>query len=171
MPRAPWSGSVRLARAEDGGTIAHLTAEREGVPVADVLRKIAEEFASVQTGAARQLFVAEQESVVVGFGRLGYEDAGGGRPQGWYLLGVVVAPTHRRRGAGFAITVARIEWVRERADAVYYFVNVKNAVSIALHEQLGFAEVTRDFEHEGARLKHGEGALYSLSLGTQYGGR
>lgn len=161
---APWRGSVREARVEDASDAAQLIAEREGRVFDDVLRDIRRELAAIETPPASRFFVAEEPSAIVGFGRVRHEVAGGGRPEGWYLLGVVVAPEHRRRGAGLALTLARIAWLRERADAVYYFANVANRVSIALHEQVGFVEVTRDFEHEKAGLKRGEGVLYRLWL-------
>ena len=166
VPSAPWRGSVREARVEEASEIAKLIAEREHRLFEDVLQDTRREFATNarEAGAASRFFVAEEPSTIVGFGRVCHEVADGGRPGGWYLLGVIVAPEHRRRGVGLALTLARIEWLRQRADAVYYFANVANRVSIAPHEQLGFVEVTRDFEHEKAGLKRGEGVLYRLSL-------
>jgi ribosomal protein S18 acetylase RimI-like enzyme len=59
-------------------------------------------------------------------------------PPGWYLLGLVVGPAWRRRGIGEALTTARMAWVAERADRVYYFTAHENRVSQELHQRLGF---------------------------------
>ncbi|AQP51342.1 GNAT family N-acetyltransferase [Tessaracoccus flavescens] len=57
-------------------------------------------------------------------------------PAGHYLGGIVVDPAWRRRGVGTALTLARLDWVSQRAAAVYYFTNVRNAASLALHARL-----------------------------------
>ena len=66
-------------------------------------------------------------------------------PPGYYLMGLVVRPDHRRQGVGAALTRARIDWILKRADAAWYFANARNAASIALHEPFGFEEVMRSF--------------------------
>ena len=64
-------------------------------------------------------------------------------PQGHYLGGVTVDPSWRRRGIALALTAARIAWVTERADEVFYVVNPANLASIDLHRRWSFDEVTR----------------------------
>jgi len=48
---------------------------------------------------------------------------------------------------------------------VYYFVNVRNRASIALHEAFGFREVTRDFHFPNVTFQGGVGALFERRLG------
>jgi ribosomal protein S18 acetylase RimI-like enzyme len=87
-------------------------------------------------------------------------------PEGWYLIGLIVDEAWRQRGVGRALTVARLEWLRERAaDGVWCFTGARNAASIALHEALGFREVTRDFSFPGATFEGGVGVLLRLDLG------
>jgi ribosomal protein S18 acetylase RimI-like enzyme len=86
-------------------------------------------------------------------------------PAGWYLIGLIVDPAWRQRGIGRALTVARIEWLRQQAaEEVWCFTGARNAASIALHEALGFREVTRDFSFPGATFAGGVGVLLRLDL-------
>lgn len=159
-----WRGCVRPAQPDDAGAIALLVAEREGLDPIDTLEQITRELRAIAAGGSGRLFLAEHESTVVGFGRVRREDAAFGCPAGWYLLGVVVAPAFRRIGIGLALTRSRVDWVRERGEAVYYFANAKNLPSIELHAKLGFVEVTRDFEREQLGLKRGDGVLFRRDL-------
>ena len=85
----------------------------------------------------------------------------GGRnaPAGWYLSGCVVDPNRRRRGIGSMLTRARLGWVFDRAECVYYLVNATNKASIDLHSKQGFVEVTRDFDFPGVTFVGGQGVL------------
>ena len=98
---------------------------------------------TVRDGARRALFVAEARGQVVGYGRVVCIEADpkaeGAAPAGWYLLGLVVDQAWRRRGIGEALTTARMAWVAERADRIYYFTAPGNRVSRELHQRLGFA--------------------------------
>jgi GNAT superfamily N-acetyltransferase len=71
----------------------------------------------------------------------------------------VVDPNRRRQGIGSALTRARLEWVFERADSVFYVVNATNRASIDLHAKQGFEEVTRDFDLPGVTFVGGHGVL------------
>ena len=85
--------------------------------------------------------MAERDGRVEGFGKVDWLDPdahGGDAPSGWYLSGVIVADHARRHGLGTRLTVERIRLLRATAFEVWYFVNVRNEASIALHERLGF---------------------------------
>lgn len=99
---------------------------------------------TVRDGVDRVLFVAEVGSSIVGYGRAVHATAPAD-PEGWYLLGVAVSEAWRRRGIGEALTRARMEWVANRSDQIYYFTHEDNLASQALHERLGFVEMSTPF--------------------------
>jgi aminoglycoside 6'-N-acetyltransferase I len=70
-------------------------------------------------------------------------------PLGRYLIGATVDSGWRRRGIGNALTLARLGWVKQRADEVWYFANARSQASIDLRCKHGFVEVTRDFTLRG----------------------
>ncbi len=80
-------------------------------------------------------------------------------PPGFYLVGLQVLPAHRRRGIGSALTRRRLEWVFDRAPEAWFFTNIRNQASRALHEKLGFVPVTTDFWHPGVTFDGGTGLL------------
>ena len=107
-------------------------------------------------------FVAEVDGKVAGFGRVQLltpspEAPLNVVPLGWYLIGVMVDSRWRRRGLGDALTVARLGWVKQRANEVWYFANARNQASIDLHSKYGFVEVTRDFTVPGVTFDEGMG--------------
>ncbi len=163
--------AIRRARLEDVESIARISLAREGKgdPV-DVRRRIRNEVAATLEGqAAWVVYVAEVDGQVVGYGRarlLDPEPEGDAPigPPGWYLVGVVVDPAFRRRGIAHALTRARIAWVHERADTLYYFVHGVNRASIDLHTALGF-ELVGPIAYRRAELDAEDGRLYRLDLG------
>lgn len=101
---------------------------------------------------------------VIGYGRVSYFDRPDDSepsvaPAGYYLGGVLVDPEVRRFGVGRALTVARMEWVSERADELWYFANARNEASLEMHKELGFEEVSRQFTFPGVTFDGGEGVL------------
>ena len=87
-----------------------------------------------------------------------------GCPTGWYLAGVIVAMTARRRGVGRSLTQRRLAWIQARASEAFYFVNARNLASIDLHAAFGFQEVTRDFRVPGVTFSGGERILFRLAF-------
>lgn len=121
----------------------------------------------------RPLFAARVNATLAGYGRVRYfappaQSPPGSAPAGWYLAGVVVAPQWRGYGAAEALTKARLAWVAERADEVWYYVNARNAVSLALHGAVGFEEVSREFSVPGVSFEGGAGVLCRLRLGPEH---
>ncbi|MBO0810223.1 MAG: GNAT family N-acetyltransferase [Actinobacteria bacterium] len=110
---------------------------------------------TVRDGEQRALFVAETCGQVVGYGRVVSVEADpagqGTAPPGWYLLGLVVDDAWRRRGIGEALTTARMAWVSERSDRLYYFTDRGNLASQALHERLGFTRMPGTWVPPGGR--------------------
>lgn len=160
---------VRPARLEDADELAAILAEREGGMVTHHRERVQKELTNAALRSENLLLVAEAEDQIVGFGRTRYfrpaPDAPANiAPEGWYLAGVIVAPRFRRRGIGAELTRQRLEWIAERAKEAFYFANVRNTVSISLHTQFGFVELTRDFVFPGATFAGGIGVLYRIDL-------
>lgn len=109
------------------------------------------------------LFVAEVDAAVEGYGWVSYlrprACGGHGAPDGWYLSGVVVAPHVQRQGLGLRLTSARIDWVLDRCDEVYYVVSASNHASLRLHGSLGMTEISRDFDVPGFVFARFDGVL------------
>lgn len=117
----------------------------------------------------RHLVVAAAGDRILGYARARRLDPEAGAPSdrvppGYYLLGLFVSQDHRRRGLGTSLTVARLDWIRQRAAEAWFFANARNLASIELHERLGFREFTRDFSFPGLEFHGGEGILFRLSF-------
>jgi ribosomal protein S18 acetylase RimI-like enzyme len=98
----------------------------------------------------RHLAVARAGDELIGYGRTAWFEPDpaappNAAPAGYYLVGLVVDPSWRRRGVASAIISARLDWVAQRASEAWYFADVRNRVSIQLHERAGFEIVTDDF--------------------------
>lgn len=162
---------VRPAEAGDVAGCAALACLHSGGEPPEVARRLGRELGR----AERELLVAcaggDGAGPVVGYGRITWftsGGAGGEAPSGAYLGGLVVFPAHRGRGIGTALTVARMRTVFEDhgEDCVWYFTNARNRASIALHERLGFREVTRDFWYPGVTFEGGTGVLFRAPTPT-----
>jgi ribosomal protein S18 acetylase RimI-like enzyme len=159
---------IQPPRESDLPALAAIAAEREEEPVADWLAAFERIYAESRTGRAL-LLAANLDSLVAGYGKAGYfvppaDSPPNVAPEGWYLTGVVVRPSLRRRGVGSELTRARLAWIAGRSDRAYYFANERNEVSIHLHRALGFEELTRDFHHPHARFEGGRGILFVREL-------
>jgi ribosomal protein S18 acetylase RimI-like enzyme len=114
----------------------------------------------------RLLLVAEIDGTIGAFGQAHRLDEHpvDHAPAGFYLTGVTVLPRYRRAGLARDFTLARLDWIKERADEAWYFAAVENAASIRLHQQLGFAEVARAPSIHGVDFDAGEGVLFRRAL-------
>lgn len=82
-------------------------------------------------------------------------------PEGWYLLGMIVAPHARRQNIGLKLTQYRMTWLKQRSQKVYYFANSLNLASIALHSKLGFKAIHSQIWFPGVTFsKGGSGTLF-----------
>ena len=157
---------VRDARADDVGSCVSLALiASPGSDVSIWRASLLEDIESTD----RLLVVAERAEDVVGYGRVlrfvPEPDAPADiAPSGYYLMGLVVHPDHRRRGVAAALTRARLEWISKHASDAWYFANAHNAASIALHAPFGFKEVTRAFVYPRVDFDRGEGVLFRVQF-------
>lgn len=108
----------------------------------------------------RLVVIAEVNGELVGAAKTHFHEQGDGAvPAGHYLGGVMVAPAHRRRGVGSALTRARLEWMWSRTDRAYYFANEHNTASIQLHEAFGFHALGAFCEIHGVTADEGQSKL------------
>ena len=122
----------------------------------------------------RLLVVAERAEEVIGYGRVlrfvPEPDAPADiAPSGYYLMGLVVHPDHRRRRVAAALTQARLDWISKHADDAWYFANARNAASIALHAPFGFEEATRSFFSSPSGLRRWRRSPVPASLSEHIG--
>ncbi|MBK8229118.1 MAG: GNAT family N-acetyltransferase [Candidatus Eisenbacteria bacterium] len=156
----------------DLASLAEIAAEREGTKVAPWRESFERLLRGEDRAVLATIFVAESASTLLGYGKCTLlsrwpDDHPAPRAPvayGWYLSGLVVRPDHRRQGVGRLLTEARLRDLALRDEMAYYFANATNQVSIALHEKLGFVELTRHFAYPGAWFEGGVGVLCACDL-------
>jgi len=84
-------------------------------------------------------------------------------PDGWYLLGLIVDPSLRRKGVGRRLTAERLRWLQGRTDRVWYFVSSENHASIDLHTEFGFRLSVENLAFPGVNFT-GTGLLFGADL-------
>jgi ribosomal protein S18 acetylase RimI-like enzyme len=162
---------IREAEESDLAALAMIAAQREGT-TQDVQRRLFERQLSQQRGTGQfMILVADVQGKVVGFGKCDCftppENAPANvAPKGWYLMGVIVIPTFRRRRVAYQLTKARLQWLAGHTSKAYYFANALNQVSIELHQKFGFVEVTRHFFFPNITFAGGTGILFEVDLNT-----
>jgi len=157
---------IRPAVSADVSELSRIEAARDGGDPAEFALRLESTLASTGHG---MILVAQHGESLLGLGKVSYfspaEDAPANvAPQGWYLSGVVVVPEYRGRGIGRSLTRARLDWIAERDRWAFYFANLRNRVSIELHQEFGFVELTRDFTFPGVTFEGGVGALFRTHL-------
>ncbi len=112
--------SIRPATRDELPALAAIRAAQDGIPEEEAGAVFgARQFASADAGLA-QVLVATVAGVPVAYG-VAHRMALPGLPDGWYLGGVVVTPTHRRLGIAARLTRARLDWIAARAERVAFF--------------------------------------------------
>ncbi len=139
---AAWTISIRDATIKDLDATSEIVSAESGENTV-VWR---ERFAAVLADPSRHFLVATSENCVVGFGHTRFivrEREPGAQlpPDGWYLSGMTVTSTARRRGIGTQLTVARLDRLREVAECVFYVAEQENAATLELHHRLGFFQI------------------------------
>lgn len=160
----PASLEIRSAVTADLDAIAAIEVQREGGSHVNRRARL-ERWQAAAAEGSKLLLVATVEGRVVAVAkamRFAGTEPGveRGAPAGWYLSGVIVVPGQRRRAIGRALVQARLDWLDQRTDRVFYVANEHNRVSIALHESFGFVERIRDVVMPGVTFEGGVGLLF-----------
>jgi ribosomal protein S18 acetylase RimI-like enzyme len=66
---------------------------------------------------------------------------------------------------GTRLTEERIAALAPRANEIWYFANLENRATIALHERIGFTLHSRAFHIPGVSFDGAGGGLFRLHLG------
>lgn len=156
---------VRPAVDADLTACAELIVTRTGGPVDQRRGRLEADLGNPD----RYTAVAEINGEVVGYGAVirhqaSPTDPPTTAPDGYYLIGLIVASDWRRHGLGDLLTQDRIRWTTERADEIYTFVNLANGPILDLTRRFGFTEVTRDFTFPNAPLEPGTCVLLRAGL-------
>jgi len=160
---------VRSSVPSDVPAIAQITAERNGDDASRYFESLRSEIDELPKRSDRILLSGVIDSRVVGFARARIfvppDNAPANvAPTGWYLLGVTVNATFRRRGIGRELTRSRLIEISKRSREAFYFANAMNRASIDLHASFGFIEVTRDFWYPNTSFVGGRGILFRAQL-------
>jgi ribosomal protein S18 acetylase RimI-like enzyme len=158
---APQVWQIRSAHDGDIDACVALVVEHNGGEPDEWRRRFRARLAVAESA----IHVAVIDDVVVAYGRIAHLVGGGvtadpALPTGFYLTGIVVAPSARRQGIGDALCRSRIEWARDRAPEICFFTNVRNDASRLLHRGAGFEEVR---EFASPDLDGGRGVLGRLA--------
>jgi len=103
--------------------------------------------------------VAEVHGQVVGTSAVMVWPEHADSPKGWYVSGITVVPSWRRRRVGdrmLAFELASFDRAREPARSV---INVINRASLDLHARHGFVEAARAAQFAGITFTGGMGLL------------
>lgn len=103
--------------------------------------------------------VAQVHGKVVGTSAVMFWPMHADSPEGWFVSGITVVPSWRRRGVGdrmLALELASLDIAREPA---WSMVNVINRASLDLHTRHGFVEVARAAQFAGITFTGGVGLL------------
>ena len=160
---------IRPALLTDATELGRIEAVREGGDAAQYASRLERAIVSLGTASEGLILAAQHSGTLVAIAKVRHfvpsNDAPRNiAPAGWYLSGVIVVPEYRRRGIARHLTEARLDWIAQRDQWAYYFSNVRNRVSIELHQQFGFVELTRDFTYPGAMFEGGIGVLFRAEL-------
>ncbi len=169
LPAALTDVRIRPAVLGDVAGLSEIEATREGGDAVESAARLERAIAASGGTSQGLILVAQRGECLLGIGKVTYfasfDDAPANiAPPGWYLSGVIVIPEYRRRGIGRSLIHARLDWIKERDSWAYYFANIQNRVSIQLHREFGFVELTRDFTFPGVTFDGGIGVLFRTDL-------
>lgn len=162
----------KLADETHFDSICCLMSERNPlVKIEDIQKKTKREIFLNLNDPEYRLFVAILDDEVVGFCRffhsrgLAKEKIKFDSPEGWYGMGILVSPRHRRKSIARFLFQERIKILESlNASALYSIVDVNNKTSIKMHEEFGFREVSRARGFLHLEFPNSSGILFKLDI-------
>jgi ribosomal protein S18 acetylase RimI-like enzyme len=145
---------VRRAGPDDARAIVAVDASREPRPPT-YLDWVVEQLAR---GDAAHV-VAERRGHVVGASAVKVWCEHADAPAGWYVSGITVMPTWRRRRIGDRMLALELAGVDRLHEPTWSVVNAGNGASLDLHARHGFVEVARAATFAGITFTGGTGLL------------
>ncbi len=145
---------VRQAQSEDAAAIVAVDATREPRPP-EYLDKVVARLARADAFHV----VAEGHGQVVGTSAVMVWPEHADSPRGWYVSGITVVPSWRRRRVGERVLAFELGHLDRLHEEAWSVVNVINRASLDLHARHGFAEVARAPSIAGITFTGGMGLL------------
>lgn len=162
----------RLVRRGDREVVTQLMKGRNPEKdITELYKTTDRELNSVETDPKCKLYVAELNGKVVGFCRY-YHSSGLPNakkiypaPEGWYGMGILVAPEMRRCGIARFLFANRLRVLKEQGGReLYSIVDAKNLTSMRMHREFGFEEVARGVGFLHVKLESGDGFLFKARV-------
>jgi L-amino acid N-acyltransferase YncA len=162
----------RSAERKDLSAVCNLMAERNPtLEFSQVYATTNREFERLETDPSYKIYVADLTNEVVGFCRF-FHTAGMPEnkkiypsPEGWYGMGIIVAPLFRRKNIARFIASGRVEVLKKLGVQEFYsIVDRANLTSMKMHQELGFVEVSRETGFLNLKFHEGMGCLFKLTI-------
>jgi len=152
---------VRHAGSDDAAAIATVDATREPRPPSHLDWVVAQ----LARGDAIHV-VAECHGQVVGASAVKVWPEHADAPAGWYVSGITVMPSWRRRRVGDRMLALELAGVDRLHEPTWSVVNARNGASLDLHARHGFVEVARAAAFAGITFTGGTGLLLHRAART-----
>lgn len=162
----------RLVKRSDRNAIVDLTSLRNpNQLLADIQKKTDQEILNVETDSNYLLYVTEHDGQVIGFCRfynctaLPETKRIYPAPDGWYGMGIMVAPEMRRHSIARFMSINRFNILREKGvSEIYSIVDANNLTSQRMHEKFGYEKVSEAEGFLHVKLESGRGYLYRKTI-------
>jgi GNAT superfamily N-acetyltransferase len=160
---------VREATGSDAAGVARINTERNKTDIELSLKRVSKELEDSAASEDFKVFVASVNSEITGFARCVHIDTTTTHvkfpsPPGWYGLGLVVRKDFRGQGIARALSNYRIEWLKGKAEYLHSFASSQNPVSLKMHKEFGFEEVTSGPGFLNVTFDCGKGILFRKKI-------
>lgn len=168
----PLDLTFRLVTRNDRDSIVSLTAYRNPTQeLGQIQKNTDKELENGEKDPNFRLFVADLNGKVVGFCQfynctaLPVSKRIYPAPDGWYGLGIMVAPEMRRNGIARFLSLNRLKILKQQGiKELFSIVDSKNLTSLHMHRQFGFEEIEQAEGFLHVKLDSGKGSLFKINF-------